>query len=123
VDHCGAPQHCLPLARYPSVPLLALTATATQRVQRDVVLQLAMAHAVNFRSSFNRANLRRGRAVRADGRSCLLGMQQKVDRGTCSRTLCCRYYSCDLQCRYGAVCNDREAHQEVSQSRREDTLI
>ena len=38
--------------------MLALTATATQRVQRDVVLQLAMAHAVCFRSSFNRANLR-----------------------------------------------------------------
>ena len=46
------------MPRYPGVPLLALTATATQRVQRDVVLQLAMAHAVCFRSSFNRANLR-----------------------------------------------------------------
>ena len=49
---------CARALRYPGVPLLALTATATQRVQRDVVLQLAMAHAVCFRSSFNRANLR-----------------------------------------------------------------
>jgi hypothetical protein len=41
------------------VPLLALTATATPRVQRDVVAQLALQHCVIFRSSFNRANLRR----------------------------------------------------------------
>ena len=44
--------------RYPSVPVLALTATATPRVQRDVVQQLALQHCVIFRSSFNRSNLR-----------------------------------------------------------------
>ena len=52
--------------RYPDVPLLALTATATPRVQRDVVAQLALQHCVIFRSSFNRANLRHGfRQMRA----------------------------------------------------------
>ena len=40
------------------MPLLALTATATPRVQRDVVQQLALQHCVIFRSSFNRSNLR-----------------------------------------------------------------
>ena len=44
--------------RYPTVPLLALTATATPRVQADVVQQLCLKHCVVFRSSFNRTNLR-----------------------------------------------------------------
>lgn len=43
--------------RYPSVPLVALTATATPRVQADVVAQLALPSALVFKSSFNRANL------------------------------------------------------------------
>jgi bloom syndrome protein len=44
--------------RYPGVPLLALTATATPRVQHDVRAQLAVPRCVTFRSSFNRPNLR-----------------------------------------------------------------
>jgi superfamily II DNA helicase RecQ len=37
---------------------MALTATATPRVQHDVVQQLCLRRCVIFRSSFNRANLR-----------------------------------------------------------------
>ena len=37
---------------------MALTATATPRVQHDVVQQLCLRKCVIFRSSFNRANLR-----------------------------------------------------------------
>lgn len=44
--------------RYPSVPLMALTATATPRVQHDVRQQLCIPACVTFRSSFNRPNLR-----------------------------------------------------------------
>jgi len=44
--------------RYPSVPLIALTATATPRVQHDVVQQLAIPRCLVFKSSFNRPNLR-----------------------------------------------------------------
>ena len=44
--------------RYPTVPLMALTATATPRVQHDVVQQLALRDCCVFRSSFNRSNLR-----------------------------------------------------------------
>jgi bloom syndrome protein len=40
------------------VPLLALTATATPRVQHDVVAQLGIARCLMFKSSFNRPNLR-----------------------------------------------------------------
>eukprot|EP00887_Chlorella_sp_A99_P000649 scaffold5.g649.t1 len=44
--------------QYPDVPLLALTATATERVQHDVVQQLAIQQCLLFKSSFNRPNLR-----------------------------------------------------------------
>eukprot|EP00891_Asterochloris_glomerata_P002793 jgi/Astpho2/2793/e_gw1.00050.56.1_t len=44
--------------RYPAVPLMALTATATPRVQHDVVLQLCLSQCMLFRSSMNRPNLR-----------------------------------------------------------------
>lgn len=52
--------------RYPTVPLMALTATATPRVAADVRLQLAMPPAqgpndkgsITFKTSFNRPNLR-----------------------------------------------------------------
>ena len=43
--------------QFPSVPLLALTATATPRVQHDVVAQLGISHCLVFKSSFNRPNL------------------------------------------------------------------
>jgi len=42
---------------FPSTPLIALTATATQRVRQDIVNQLQLRHARTFVSSFNRENL------------------------------------------------------------------
>ena len=47
-------------ARYPKLPILALTATATPRVEHDVIQQLNLENCVTFRSSFNRPNLRCG---------------------------------------------------------------
>ncbi len=44
--------------RFPTVPLMALTATATLRVQHDVRAQLCIPRCVTFKSSFNRPNLR-----------------------------------------------------------------
>lgn len=44
--------------RYPTVPLMALTATATPRVQHDVRQQLRIPQCITFKSSFNRSNLR-----------------------------------------------------------------
>ncbi|HEY9671417.1 MAG TPA: DNA helicase RecQ [Waterburya sp.] len=43
--------------RYPDVPLLALTATATKRVQQDILEQLALRQPSIHVASFNRPNL------------------------------------------------------------------
>ena len=43
--------------RYPHVPMLALTATATKRVQQDIVQQLGLREAGVHIASFNRPNL------------------------------------------------------------------
>lgn len=40
------------------MPLMALTATATPRVQHDVVAQLGIHSCLMFTNSFNRPNLR-----------------------------------------------------------------
>ncbi|ELP91444.1 DNA helicase hus2, putative [Entamoeba invadens IP1] len=44
--------------RYPGVPLMMLTATATERVQNDILLSVGVESAVVFTQSFNRKNLR-----------------------------------------------------------------
>ena len=43
--------------RYPQIPIIALTATATQRVRTDIVQQLRLADPEVYISSFNRQNL------------------------------------------------------------------
>ncbi len=42
---------------FPATPLIALTATATERVRQDIIEQLALQRGQVFLSSFNRANL------------------------------------------------------------------
>ena len=43
--------------RFPEVPVMALTATATRKVREDIVHQLSLDKAKTFISSFNRPNL------------------------------------------------------------------
>lgn len=43
--------------RYPDVPIMALTATATKRVQHDIIQQLGLREAETHLASFNRSNL------------------------------------------------------------------
>ena len=45
-------------ARFPKVPTMALTATATPRVRMDILRQLKLTHCKWFLSSFNRSNLK-----------------------------------------------------------------
>ena len=42
---------------FPSVPMMALTATATEKVREDIIRQLSLGQAKIFISSFNRPNL------------------------------------------------------------------
>ena len=42
---------------FPEVPVLALTATATEQVQRDIKMQLGIDDAILFKAGSNRANL------------------------------------------------------------------
>ena len=44
-------------ARLPQVPIAAFTATATERVQSDIIAQLNLREARSFKASFNRSNL------------------------------------------------------------------
>lgn len=44
--------------KYPRVPVIALTATATDKVQHDIILNLGIENCTVFRQSFNRPNLR-----------------------------------------------------------------
>lgn len=44
--------------RFPGIPLMALTATATENVREDVLVNLNIATAVVLKQSFNRPNLR-----------------------------------------------------------------
>lgn len=43
--------------QFPAIPIVALTATATDRVKKDIVIQLSMKTPSVFQSSFNRPNL------------------------------------------------------------------
>jgi len=44
--------------KFGDVPLMALTATATEKVKQDVLATLGIGHAVEFKGSFNRSNLK-----------------------------------------------------------------
>ncbi len=44
--------------RFPKIPLIALTATATSKVREDILSQLKLNSAKTFQASFNRPNLR-----------------------------------------------------------------
>lgn len=43
--------------RFPSIPIMALTATATEPVKEDIVSELQLVHPKRYQASFNRPNL------------------------------------------------------------------
>ena len=64
-------------ARYPDVPCIALTATATERVREDIVTQLDIPGGKTFISSFNRKNLTYTVLPKRDQLDALIGLLTK----------------------------------------------
>ena len=64
-------------ARFPDVPCIALTATATERVREDIVTQLDIPGGKTFISSFNRKNLTYTVLPKRDQLDALIGLLTK----------------------------------------------
>ena len=64
-------------SRFPDVPCIALTATATERVREDIVTQLDIQDGKTFLSSFNRKNLTYSVLPKSDRFSELLKLLDK----------------------------------------------
>lgn len=60
--------------KFPSIPIIALTATATEKVREDIVNQLALPSPHIFTSSFNRQNLRYEVLPKIDSFSTILSL-------------------------------------------------
>ena len=62
---------------FPTVPVIALTATATERVREDIISQLGLHQGQVFLSSFNRANLSYSVHAKSDSLALLMSLLQK----------------------------------------------
>lgn len=62
---------------FPNVPLIALTATATERVREDIVDQLGLHQGKKFLTSFNRPNLNYNVRPKKDAFNSLVALLQK----------------------------------------------
>ena len=62
---------------FPTVPVIALTATATERVREDITSQLGLHRGQVFLSSFNRANLGYAVYPKSDSLALLMSLLQK----------------------------------------------
>ncbi|XP_039664249.1 Bloom syndrome protein homolog isoform X2 [Perca fluviatilis] len=93
--------------KFPNVPMMALTATATPRVQKDILNQLNMTRPQVFTMSFNRTNLKY---------AVLPKKPKKVDEDCISWIK--KYYPCDSGIIYCLSRNDCDAMAESLQRAR-----
>ena len=69
-------------AQYPAIPIIALTATATERVRKDIVNQLRLRQPGVFISSFNRPNLTYNVYPKKDSFAGLIRLLREHDNGS-----------------------------------------
>lgn len=73
---------------YPDVPMLALTATADQRVRKDILKSLRIPKATEYLASFDRPNISYHIRPKAKGLEELLALVQKHHHGECGIVYC-----------------------------------
>lgn len=83
--------------RFPGVPMISLTATATFRVQMDIIQNLKMPDCLKFTQSFNRPNLRysvlkKSKSVELD----LVSFINTYYSGKCGIIYCFSKKECEL---------------------------
>jgi ATP-dependent DNA helicase RecQ len=81
-------QLCLLHERFPSVPRIALTATADQQTRAEIIQRLALADARTFVSSFDRPNIRYTIVDKQDARQQLLRFIREAHAGAAGIVYC-----------------------------------
>ena len=81
-------QLCLLHERFPSVPRIALTATADQQTRAEIIQRLALSDARIFVSSFDRPNIRYTIVDKQDARQQLLRFVREAHAGAAGIVYC-----------------------------------
>ena len=74
--------------QYPLVPRIALTATADQKTQEEIILRLGLSHAALFRSGFDRPNIRYRIIQKQQARQQLLAFIEAEHAGDAGIVYC-----------------------------------
>ncbi|XP_076915597.1 ATP-dependent DNA helicase Q-like 4A [Bidens hawaiensis] len=101
--------------KFPKVPVLALTATATASVKEDVVQALGLVDCIIFRQSFNRPNLRF--LVFAKTKKCLEdidGYIKKFHFDQCGIIYCLSRMDCEKVAEWLQKCGHKAAFYHAS---------
>lgn len=92
-------------SKFPTVPVIALTATATFRVQMDIIQNLRIPNCLRFSQSFNRTNLqysvlKKSRSVELD----IVSFINTYYSGKCGIIYCLSKKECELMAANLSVC-------------------
>ncbi|KIW14538.1 hypothetical protein PV08_07322 [Exophiala spinifera] len=112
--------------QFQTVPVMALTATATENVKIDVMHNLGMEHAEVFTQSFNRPNLTYEVRPKGKGQAVLDGIAQIIDtsyKGQAGIVYCLSRKNCEAvaeQLRHSYGINAQHYHAGMSSEERID---